>query len=87
MAEKKPVCHIVEFGESSIRYILRFWIIDPEGGITNVKGDIYLALWDLFKENDVKIPFPHRQLLFDPKISQKWGDESSELGQDFSTGR
>lgn len=63
--EKKPVCHIVEFADSSIKYILRFWIIDPEGGITNVKGDIYLTLWDLFKENDIKIPYPHRQLLID----------------------
>jgi small-conductance mechanosensitive channel len=71
VTDKKPVCHIVEFGDSSIRYILRFWIIDPEGGITNVKGDIYLSMWDLFKENDVKIPFPHRQLLIDPEIGRK----------------
>ena len=65
VVDKKPVCHVVEFGDSAIKYILRFWIIDPEGGITNVKGDIYLSLWDLFKENNVKIPFPHRQLLID----------------------
>lgn len=71
VTDKKPVCHIVEFGESSINYILRFWIIDPEGGITNVKGDIYLLLWDLFQENGIKIPYPHRQLLFDSGSGKK----------------
>lgn len=63
VVEKKPVCHVVEFSDSAIEYILRFWIIDPESGITNVKGDIYLTLWDLFKQNNIKIPYPHRQLL------------------------
>ncbi len=71
VADKKPVCHIIEFGDSSIKYILRFWIIDPEGGITNVKGDIYLSIWDLFKENNIKIPFPHRQLLFETDAVKK----------------
>ena len=71
VVDKKPVCHVVEFGDSSIKYILRFWIIDPEGGITNVKGDIYLKLWDLFKENNVKIPYPHRQLLIETDARKK----------------
>ena len=69
VSSKTPVCHITEFGDSSINFILRFWISDPEAGVTNIKGDIFLSLWDTFKENDIKIPFPHRQLLID-KTSQ-----------------
>ena len=68
--EKKPVCHITEFGDSSINFILRFWITDPQGGITNVKGDIYLTLWDLFNEHSVKIPFPHRKILVETDNQQ-----------------
>ena len=59
---KRPVCHIVGFGDSSVDYILRFWIKDPTGGLTNIRGQVYLALWDTFKENDISIPFPQREV-------------------------
>ncbi|MGB0958681.1 MAG: mechanosensitive ion channel family protein [Halocynthiibacter sp.] len=59
---KSPVCHIVGFGDSSVDYILRFWIADPTGGLTNIRGGVYLALWDAFKEHDISIPFPQREL-------------------------
>lgn len=59
---KPPVCHIVGFGDSSVDYILRFWIRDPTGGLTNIRGNVYLALWDSFKANDISIPFPQREV-------------------------
>ncbi|WP_456386136.1 mechanosensitive ion channel family protein [Profundibacter sp.] len=59
---RPPVCHIVGFGDSSVDYILRFWIIDPTDGLTNIRGNVYLALWDTFKENDISIPFPQREV-------------------------
>lgn len=58
----KPVCHIVNFGDSSIDFTLRFWIKDSTSGLTNVRGDVYLALWDVLKENDIEIPFPRRDV-------------------------
>lgn len=67
-----PVCHIIEFGDSSINFTLRFWIRDAEKGITNVKGDVMLALWDTFKEHGIKIPYPHREVFIhdDPKTKK-----------------
>ncbi|MBU0643590.1 MAG: mechanosensitive ion channel [Alphaproteobacteria bacterium] len=62
LTTKPPVCHIVGFGDSSVDYILRFWISDPTGGLTNVRGDVYLALWDAFKEGGISIPFPQREV-------------------------
>ena len=59
---KPPVCHIVGFGDSSVDYVLRFWIRDPTGGLTNIRGNVYLALWDAFQENDISIPFPQREV-------------------------
>ncbi|MHC9234791.1 mechanosensitive ion channel family protein [Pseudooceanicola sp. 502str34] len=59
---KPPVCHIVGFGDSSVDYILRFWITDPTGGLTNIRGNVYLALWDAFKEHGISIPFPQREV-------------------------
>jgi small-conductance mechanosensitive channel len=62
LSHKAPVCHIVGFGDSSVDYILRFWIRDPTGGLTNIRGNVYLALWDTFKENNISIPFPQREV-------------------------
>jgi small-conductance mechanosensitive channel len=57
-----PVCHIINFGDSSIDFKLRFWIKDPTAGLTNIRGNVYLALWDALKENDIEIPFPRRDV-------------------------
>nr|WP_240686441.1 mechanosensitive ion channel domain-containing protein [Aliiroseovarius marinus] len=59
---RPPVCHIVGFGDSSVDYILRFWIDDPSGGLTNIRGNVYLALWDAFNEHGISIPFPQREV-------------------------
>ena len=58
-----PVCWMTEFGDSSINFLLRFWIDDPQRGLTNIRGTVLLALWDAFKEHGIKIPFPHREVL------------------------
>ncbi|MEM6588744.1 MAG: mechanosensitive ion channel domain-containing protein [Pseudomonadota bacterium] len=62
LTDRAPVCHIVGFGDSSVDYILRFWIKDPTGGLTNIRGNVYLALWDAFQAHGVSIPFPQREV-------------------------
>ena len=62
LTDRPSVCHIVGFGDSSVDYILRFWIRDPTEGLTNIRGNVYLALWDVFKENGISIPFPQREV-------------------------
>ena len=69
LRDRPPVCHITGFGESSVDYILRFWISDPTAGLTNIRGNVYLALWDAFKTHGISIPFPQREvrLLGEPR--------------------
>ena len=62
---RRPVCHVKGFGDSSIDFVLRFWINDPQNGVTNVKGQVLLALWDKFKEHGIEIPYPHRHIVLD----------------------
>lgn len=62
VADPAPVCHVVGFGDSSIDFILRFWIRDPTGGLTNVRGAVFLALWDALKAADIQIPYPRRDV-------------------------
>lgn len=58
----EPTCNLSEFGESSLNFMLSFWIKDAEQGVGNVKGEVLLALWDAFKENNIRIPYPHREV-------------------------
>ncbi len=67
-----PVCHITGFGNSSVDYTLRFWITDPTEGLTNIRGNVFLALWDAFKEHGITIPFPQREVRI-------LGDEAEEI--------
>jgi small-conductance mechanosensitive channel len=60
---KKPVCWLTGFGDSSLDFVLRFWISDPREGLTNIRGVVLLALWDTLQENGIKIPYPHRELI------------------------
>ena len=53
LAQRTPVCWITGFGDSSVDYVLRFWISDAQGGLTNVRGQVFIALWDAFKEQDI----------------------------------
>jgi small-conductance mechanosensitive channel len=34
--------------------------------VTNIRGDAFLELWDVFKANGIEIPYPHRQVLIRP---------------------
>jgi small-conductance mechanosensitive channel len=60
---QKPVCWLTAFGESSLEFLLRFWIRDPQNGLTNVRGAVLLAVWDAFRENNIRIPYPHREVI------------------------
>ena len=68
VSKPTPVCHVVGFGDSSIDFILRFWIKDPTGGLTNVRGAVFLALWDALKVAEIEIPYPRRDLRLLPEF-------------------
>ena len=53
-----PVCHLLAFGQSSLEFSLAFWIRDPVAGVTNVRSDVLLALWDRLDKEGVAIPKP-----------------------------
>jgi len=71
---KKPVCWLTGFGDSSLDFILRFWINDPREGLTNIRGIVLLALWDAFQAQGVQIPYPHREVIMKTPVRIE-GDE------------
>jgi small-conductance mechanosensitive channel len=59
----QPVCHITKFDGSAVEYILRFWICDPQNGVTNIRGNVLLACWDAFKAAGFELALETRDLL------------------------
>jgi small-conductance mechanosensitive channel len=62
LAHPAPVCRLMGFGDSSVDLELRIWINDPVNGVVNVRSEILLNMWDKFHANDIRIPFPQRDL-------------------------
>ncbi|MCC8941854.1 Miniconductance mechanosensitive channel MscM [Bradyrhizobium ivorense] len=58
---KTPNCILTEFAEAGMKFSLTFWIADPDG-MDNVKSDVMLSLWDAFKANGIRVPYPVREL-------------------------
>ena len=58
----EPVCHATGFGTSAIEFLLRFWIADAENGVTNIKGEVLLALYDALTGNGIELPFPQYEI-------------------------
>ena len=44
-----------------MKFSLTFWIADPDG-MDNVKSDVMLALWDAFKREGIRVPYPVREI-------------------------
>lgn len=57
-----PTVSLLNFGDSGIRIELRIWLADPELGFELIRSDIRLAIWKTFKQHDITIPYPQRDL-------------------------
>jgi small-conductance mechanosensitive channel len=60
--EPAPAVHIKAFADSGIDLELGVWVDDPEHGKTNLRSEIYLALWHEFKAQGIIIPYPRREV-------------------------
>jgi small-conductance mechanosensitive channel len=59
--QKPPNCILVEFAEAGMKFSLTFWVPDPDG-MDNVKSDVMLSLWDVFKREGIHVPYPVREI-------------------------
>jgi small-conductance mechanosensitive channel len=59
--DKPPNCILTEFTEAGMKFSLTFWISDPDG-MDNVKSDVMLSLWETFKREGIRVPYPVREI-------------------------
>jgi small-conductance mechanosensitive channel len=62
LSNPAPRINLMGFGDNSVDFEIRFWILDPEEGLSNIRSDVLMRVWKLFKENDIEIPFPQRDI-------------------------
>lgn len=56
-----PICVFEDFGDSSLNFDIRFWCSDI-WEMENICSDIRCQIDRLFRENQVSIPFPQRDI-------------------------
>src|SRR5580692_10015700 len=61
LKDKPPNCILTEFAEAGMKFSLTFWISDPDG-MDNVKSEVMLALWETFKREGIRVPYPVREI-------------------------
>lgn len=69
MADPPPVVFFDDFGDSSLDFRLVAWITEPRLRI-QVGSELHFMVWDAFKEHNIEIPFPQRDL----NLRSGWSD-------------
>jgi len=59
--DPEPAVFFSEFGESSLNFVLLFWIGDYIHG-RRIKSEILFQVFQVLKDNKIEIPFPQRDL-------------------------
>jgi len=57
----EPIVLATNFGESSIDFVVKYWVSHFNFGL-DVKSDLILSIDNIFKENNIVIPFPQRDI-------------------------
>lgn len=60
--EERPDAEIAGFGDSGVDILVEFWMEGIDDGENRVGADLLLMIWDAFKEHDIEIPFPQREV-------------------------
>jgi small-conductance mechanosensitive channel len=77
-----PDVRFLEFGDSSLNFELLVWIDVKKIPIPLAKSELNFKIWNAFKENNIEIPFPQRDVWFknELKIKGVKDDSSSSEG-------
>nr|WP_314901778.1 mechanosensitive ion channel domain-containing protein [uncultured Deefgea sp.] len=62
LRDPAPGVMILAFADNGINLTLGFWLKDPENGQGGLRSDLYLKVWQLFKQHGIEIPYPRRDI-------------------------
>lgn len=59
LKQPKPFVRFNNYGDSSLDFTVYFWATEVFR-VENIKSEIRVRIFELFKENNINIPFPQR---------------------------
>lgn len=62
LKDPEPKCFLREFGDSSVNFLLFFFISDVTTGRFEPQSEVMFSIWEKLKENNIEIPFPQRDV-------------------------
>lgn len=81
--DPEPKCFLDNFGDNSVNFSLYFWVDDVTEGRREPKSDVQRAIWRKFKERNISIPFPQRDLhikSWEPYVPMQEATDSKREG-------
>ncbi|HEY7535039.1 MAG TPA: mechanosensitive ion channel family protein [Thermodesulfobacteriota bacterium] len=66
----RPISRLINFGDFSITYELKFWIED-HSIYKDIKSDVMTRIWYNLGRNNVRIPFPIRDIFIHEEAEKK----------------
>lgn len=60
--EPEPACFLNGFGDSSIDFLLYFWVNDVTEGRLRPRSEVMMSIWKKFRDAGIEIPFPQRDV-------------------------
>jgi small-conductance mechanosensitive channel len=62
LKDPKPDVIFAEYGDSSLDFVLRVWTCTQTHSPLVLKSDLYFALFRVFREKGIELPFPQRDI-------------------------
>lgn len=62
MSDPEPQCYLRSFGDSSVDFLLLFWVENVVDGRYEPQSNVMRSIWKKFKEHNIEIPFPQRDV-------------------------
>ena len=59
---EKPDCELRGFGEYGVKFAIEFWVDGLDDGPNKFSSDVLFLVWDALKENNIRIPYPRREV-------------------------
>lgn len=55
-----PECELANFGESSVDFIVEYWVNGIDDGKNKYASKVRFAIWSALKSKEISMPYPHR---------------------------
>jgi small-conductance mechanosensitive channel len=65
---EKPICQMSQFADSAVIFKLHVWVDDVKEGRSDVQSDIMFKILENFKANNIKVPYPTREIFINKEI-------------------